>query len=615
MFGGLKKNNLFYQTIVKDIHFSLLDNLTSDPQSGNHGADKRPRQVTSGHYVEVAPTPLPEPLYIAHSSALFKELGFPEEIATTEEFVKFFSGDPAPVVEAQQKDKNVKNESQNKFKQLHSTGWATGYALSIMGNEYYAQCPFQTGNGYGDGRAISILELKLPITSTPTTSFGTRGNHRPARWEFQLKGSGQTPYCRGADGRAVLRSSVREFIVSEAMASLGVPTSRALSLIVSKTLKIARPWYLEGSRSEEPDVMVENPAAITTRVSSSLLRVGQIELFGRRARKNEHPDAMKELKEIVNFAIQNEYPEIKDMALEPQNFKEEVLLFVEAFGKRLSTLVGHWIRVGFCQGNFNSDNCAVGGFTLDYGPFGMMEEFDPTYQPWTGGGLHYSFLHQPNAAIQNFKMLCIAVRPLLDDGEKEPLERLEKILQEFPNVMNKAVEHTFTLKMGLKKYSPNLYESLMKTMNSTPEVSIDWTILWRKLSDIPTEGSELRDAFYNNTASDKNADSNDAFDFAAAEWTKWLVQWHEVLKKEDSEDVSSKMKKVNPKYVPREWMLIKAYRDASDLSNFDEIHTLQQLFDNNPYAEQSSEVEAKYYKKKDQDLRNLGGYLKMSCSS
>jgi uncharacterized protein YdiU (UPF0061 family) len=497
-----------------------------------------------------------------------------------------------------------------------------------MGTELYTQCPFQNGNGYGDGRAISILELRLPSISAPIRFFGTRGDHRPLRWEFQLKGSGTTPYSRGGDGRAVLRSSVREFIVSEAMASLGVPTTRALSLIVSKTQKIARPWYSEGSRNEEPDMMLEDAAAITTRVSSSFLRVGQIELFGRRARKNEHPNAMKELKDIVKFAIQTEYPEIEFKIKQSEQrqesaddvFKEEVLMFVEAFGKRLAQLVGHWIRVGFCQGNFNSDNCAIGGFTLDYGPFGLMEEFDPNYQSWTGGGFHYSFMQQPNAAIQNFNMLCVAVRPLLADGrvgEEKFLEALQKLSQDFPNVMTLAVQHTFTLKMGLNKFDSDLYESLMKTMNSTSDISVDWTIFWRKLSNIPKNGSELRDAFYTNTTGEKKLNNIDPFDFAAAEWTTWLVQWHDILKKEnlDLEAVSSKMKGVNPKYVPREWMLVKAYRDATDLSDFHEIHTLQQLFDNNPYAEQSPEMAAKYYKKTDQNLRNLGGYSKMSCSS
>ena len=119
---------------------------------------------------------------------------------------------------------------------LRKIGWATGYALSIYGTEYYEQCPFKTGNGYGDGRAISILEAVI----------------NGKRWEMQLKGGGRTPYCRGADGRAVLRSSIREFLAQEHMHALGVPTSRSLSLYVSQTEKVRRPWFLNGSYSKDP---------------------------------------------------------------------------------------------------------------------------------------------------------------------------------------------------------------------------------------------------------------------------------------------------------------------------------------------------------------------------
>src|SRR5690606_30396905 len=195
--------------------------------------------------------------------------------------------------------------------------WATGYALSIYGTEYYAQCPFQTGNGYGDGRAISVFEAII--------------NGR--RWEFQLKGGGKTPYCRGADGRAVLRSSVREFLAQEHMHSLGIPTSRSLTLFTSKKEQVTRPWFNENSYSKDPEVMIEEDVAITTRVASSFLRVGQIELFGRRARKNEHKDALKELEMIVLHLIDREYSEeIKeDLSLE-----EKVLLLAQSVQDRLT---------------------------------------------------------------------------------------------------------------------------------------------------------------------------------------------------------------------------------------------------------------------------------------
>ncbi len=155
--------------------YSLMQTLRADPQASSDGDDHEPRQVYSGHYVPVTPTAIPEPEYLAHSSELFKELGLSDALAQDAQFQRLFSGDSRVATGA-----------------MRPYGWATGYALSIYGTEYIQQCPFGTGNGYGDGRAISIFE----------------GIFEGKRWEMQLKGGGPTPYCRGADGRAVLRSSV-----------------------------------------------------------------------------------------------------------------------------------------------------------------------------------------------------------------------------------------------------------------------------------------------------------------------------------------------------------------------------------------------------------------------
>lgn len=174
------------------------------------GCDHQARQVFSGHYVPVTPTPLPDPELVAHSSSLFRELGLSNALAHDETFLRFFAGDLS-VARAP----------------MRPVGWATGYALSIYGTEYIQQCPFGTGNGYGDGRAISMFEGLF------------KGRH----WEMQLKGAGPTPYCRGADGRAVLRSSVREFLAQELMHALGVPTSRSLTLVVSRVETVRRAWY------------------------------------------------------------------------------------------------------------------------------------------------------------------------------------------------------------------------------------------------------------------------------------------------------------------------------------------------------------------------------------
>jgi len=265
--------------LAKFANYSLVDTLNSDPDAKANGTDHEPRQVFSGHYVPVSPTAIEDPEYVMHSKTLFRELGFTDELAQSADFVSMFSGDishvPAP---------------------MRKVGWACGYTLSIFGTEYYQQCPFQTGNGYGDGRAVSVLEAVI--------------NSR--RWEMQLKGGGPTPYCRGADGRAVLRSSVREFLAQEHMHALGVPTSRSLSLYVSKTEKVERPWYSDGSRSMDPDKLVSEAVAVSTRVAPSFIRVGQLELFSRRARKKEHPKAMEELEKIVLHLIDREYGDVID---------------------------------------------------------------------------------------------------------------------------------------------------------------------------------------------------------------------------------------------------------------------------------------------------------------
>ena len=233
--------------------YSLMYTLNCDPDAQKDGNNHHPREVFSGHYVPVIPTAIENPKYISHSKTFFKQLGFDDSLALNDDFMKMFSADTSTVPAT-----------------MSNIGWATGYALSIYGTEYYQQCPFQTGNGYGDGRAISILEVLID----------------GKRWEMQLKGGGQTPYCRGADGRAVLRSSIREFLAQEHMYALGVSTSRSLSLYTSDTETVRRPWFTQGSYSKDPEVMIEETVAISTRVAPSFLRVGQIELFGRRARKH-----------------------------------------------------------------------------------------------------------------------------------------------------------------------------------------------------------------------------------------------------------------------------------------------------------------------------------------
>ena len=544
--------------------YSLMDNLNADPDATGDGNDHRPRQVFSGHFVPVTPTPIAEPEYVSHSSAFFNELGLSDTLVQDEAFRRIFSGDLSAAPEP-----------------MSQTGWATGYALSIYGTEYTQQCPFRTGNGYGDGRAISVFEADI----------------NGQRWEMQLKGGGPTPYCRGADGRAVLRSSVREFLAQEYMHALGVPTSRSLTLYTSKSETVARPWYSPGSYSTDPDIMIDNPVAISTRVAPSFLRVGQIELFARRVRKSAYPHALEELRMIVTHLIEREYKQEIDSEL---TFTQQVVELARLFRQRLTSLVANWMRVGYCQGNFNSDNCAAGGFTLDYGPFGFCEAFDPEFQPWTGGGRHFSFFNQSLAAEANFHMFFSAVRPLLAD-DTGAMNELDQIRRGFAETMKQQLEIMWAAKLGLESFNPELFSALIELME---RAEVDYTIFFRELSDLPEDISALKKSFYVSTSSSLDE-----------QWQTWLINWHALLAEQGSDqtELSPRMKQTNPKYAWREWLVAPAYQKAME-GDYSLVKELQTVL-NHPYDEQSAETEEKYYRLKPKEFFNAGGVSHYSCSS
>ncbi len=543
--------------------YSLLGTLRADPQASADGNDHRPRQVYSGHYVPVTPTPIPEPEYVAHSSRFFEELGLSDALVEDERFRRMFSGDLDVATGP-----------------MRPWGWATGYALSIYGTEYIQQCPFGTGNGYGDGRAMSVFE----------------GVFNGRRWEMQLKGGGPTPYCRGADGRAVLRSSVREFLAQEFMHALGVPTSRSLTLYMSRAETVRRPWYLPNSRSFEPDVMVDNPAAITTRVAPSFLRVGQIELFARRVRSDAHPEALQELEQIVRHLIERNYREEIDPELP---FADQVVELAHLFRGRLIALVANWMRVGYCQGNFNSDNCAAGGFTLDYGPFGFCELFDPRFQPWTGGGEHFCFFNQPQAAEANYRMFWSALRELLT-GNSTALAQLDQLHESFADAMQQQLERMWASKIGLRSDQQGLVRELLQLMAMS---RVDFTKLFRQLSAVPDHVSALKSSFY--------LPSSDDLD---EQWASWLQRWRDTLNSAGGlREAADAMQRLNPAITWREWLVAPAYEQAA-LGDSGLIDELQTVF-SAPYLTPSEQLAGKYDQLKPRDWFNAGGVSHYSCSS
>ena len=552
-----------FAEFAQQADYSLLEALHPDPEATPDGDDHRPRPVLSGHWVPVTPTPLPEPEYVSHSASLFRDLGLDEALVHDDRFRRLFSGDSSVATPP-----------------MRPYGWATGYALSIYGTEYIQQCPFGTGDGYGDGRAMSIIE----------------GVFNARRWEMQLKGGGPTPYCRGADGRAVLRSSVREFLAQEFMHALDIPTSRSLTLYVSHGETVRRPWYSDDSRSYEPDVMVDNPAAITTRVAPSFLRVGQIELFARRVRSEAHPAAKDELTLIVQHLIDRNYRDEIDAALP---FSRQVVELARLFRSRLTNLVANWIRVGYCQGNFNSDNCAAGGFTLDYGPFGFCELFDPRFQPWTGGGQHFCFFNQPRAAEANYRMFWSALRTLME-GQGEIQAELDALKDGFTDAMDDAMATMWARKLGLPTVEDSVVQELLQLLVDS---RADYTMLFRRLSEGATDAAMLRDAFYLPGSEELEQ-----------RWNTWLMNWREQLTAVgDLESSLRGMRKVNPAITWREWLIAPAYQQAAE-GNADLVKELQELF-SRPYDKPEQELAATYDRRKPRHFFNAGGVSHYSCSS
>jgi len=624
---------------------SWVTTLSPDPEAPTHAPNKSSRQVKSGHWVPVLPTPLPSPSLVLWSKDMADELGLSEEACMSDEFAQFFSGDLAAASEAKQTIDPAAYAADMVGEGPVATGlglvsWCTPYALSIMGTPYFNNCPFGNGNGYGDGRAVSVGEVLVPAEArgphavggsqapkvwaaakSPTLLAAVPGGVDGARrWELQLKGGGRTPFCRGADGRAVLRSSVREFLASEHMHALGVPTTRALSLVQSGAggaggEKSRRPWYsgkggaLSGA---EPDMMVEETCAITCRVSPSFTRIGHLDLFSRRAAKGGAESLeFKQLEELVSHAISREYPHLLGHLLVPSGglTKEVLVGFLGESAVRIASLMGNWLRVGFAQGNFNADNCLVGGRTMDYGPFGFMDEYNPAFAKWTGSGNHFAFAAQPNAGFANWQVLTRAVLPLLEAAGGTRAE-LGACVDEAMEVFGGAVEACWRDKLGFRDDKASTAAAMDLFGRLEPMMrrgKVDFTLFWRNLASVVelTElGSQLEVADEALVAPLRSAlGTAPQTQVTDAEWAEWLRDWLRALSAAEggaeggaegsaASKVALRLRSVNPSVVAREWLLVEAY-EAAQRGDLGPVLDLQRVLAE-PYAELSPEDAARY---------------------
>lgn len=506
---------------------SFVRDLPADPLPTNQR-----RQVFGAGYSRVRPTPVAAPTLLAHSAEMQARLGL----------------DSLDVA-------------------------ALGGNAVLDGMDPFAACygGHQFGNWagqLGDGRAISLGEHLAPDDT---------------RWELQLKGAGPTPYSRSGDGRAVLRSSIREFLCSEAMHHLGVPTTRALSLVQTGDM-VMRDMFYSGNPLPER-------GAIVCRVAPSFIRFGNFEIFAARG----DTDTARRLAEHV---LARHYP---TLGTGPEAYPR----LLEEICRRTAVMVAHWMRVGFVHGVMNTDNMSILGLTIDYGPYGWLEDYDPGWTPNTTdrGQRRYRFGQQPQVAYWNLVQLASALVPLT--GAPEPLQA---VVEQFPRLFAEAYNPMMAAKLGLDTLTETDADLLdaMFALLGTEET--DMTLFFRGLADVPralpddahARVTPLLPAFYTAPKPD-----------LVRRWSDWLA--HRAQRLDDRPDAvrADAMNAVNPLYVMRNYLAQIAI-DAADEDDSRRIRETLEVM-RQPYTVQPGREE--YAAKRPEWARTRPGCSMLSCSS
>ena len=447
-------------------------------------------------------------------------------------------------------------------------------AQKFNGFKSYAMCygGHQFGNWagqLGDGRAINIAEIDA----------------NGANWKLQLKGAGPTPYSRGSDGLAVLRSSIREYLCSEAMHSLGVPTTRALSLVKTGDL-VTRDILYNGNPKDEI-------GAVVCRTAPSFIRFGSFQIFAARS-------DTKNLKKLFDYTIKQHYPELGEPS------KETYLLFLQEVVNRTMDMVIHWQRVGFVHGVMNTDNMSILGLTIDYGPYGWLEDYDPQWTPNTTDAQHrrYRFGSQANMALWNLTQLANAMYPLIEE-----VAPLQEILEE--SQLNYTIKYREMMasKVGLRDWSiigKDFFKTLEKNLTQS---EIDYTLFFRELS---YEGNSSAEKFWEIVLKVSYLLEEEVAKHKE-NWMTWHTEYADYLITEgvDEAERAGAMKSVNPKYVLRNYMAQLAIDEAEKGNN----SLVKELYDLllNPYEEQPTME--KWYAKRPEWARHKVGCSMLSCSS
>ena len=494
--------------------------VTETPGDSEVGG--RPRQVPHACWSRVHPTPVPEPVLGLWSDELAQEL-------------------------------NLERGGADVLGGNRITAGMDPYAQRYGGHQFG-----NWANQLGDGRAITLGEVDT-------------GNDI---LELQLKGPGITPYSRFADGKAVLRSSIREFLCSEAMHHLGIPTTRALSLVTTGE-DVVRDVLYNGNPAPEP-------GAIVCRVAPSFLRFGSFQIHSMHGDKET-------LRTLVDYTIQQHFPEHSSKS------DEDLIRWLTEIGQKTALMISEWMRVGFVHGVMNTDNMSIHGLTIDYGPYGWIEDFNPDWTPNTTDARtgRYRFGQQAQIGAWNFARLLESISPLMEEPERlyESLEAYYSEYEELNNVM-------WSNKLGLRQFKEK-DDALVKELTTNLQlVETDMTIFFRLLSNLNEPDVEhLRYAFYNEET------------IPVMEWNKWLKKWWNRV---DGHPDRAMMLASNPKYVLRNWMAQLAI-DAAEKDDYTVAQELYELL-KNPYAEQPDREE-EWFQKRPEWARHRVGCSMLSCSS
>ncbi|MBF0259404.1 MAG: YdiU family protein [Desulfamplus sp.] len=610
---------------------SFTRDLPADPETANYR-----RQVRGACYSRVKPTPVAAPELVAYSFEAAELLDLSPDICEGKEFTQIFSG--------------------NRL---------------LPGMDPYAACygGHQFGNWagqLGDGRAINLGEII---------------NKRSQRFTLQLKGAGPTPYSRNADGLAVLRSSVREFLCSEAMFHLGVPTTRALSLILTGEM-VERDMFYDGHPKEEP-------GAVVCRLAPSFTRFGNFEIF---ASRNE----TGVLKKLLDYTIRTDFPDLGESldtlgsstgyaSISSDDSKKRAgegtlqqgkgqyqeslysKVYIEWFEevcRRTADMVVHWMRVGFVHGVMNTDNMSILGLTIDYGPYGWLENYDPDWTPNTtdASGRRYRFGNQPSIAHWNLAQLANAIYPVVGD-----VDALQHALSVYTSRFQEQWNIMVAAKLGFREFEPETDKELANELFTILSlVETDMTLFFRGLAKVDFSGysadgrckstesadgmyksTESADGRYKSTESIGEKSENTSIKSANSvknlklnstkgdllpeplmyayyvpeqlteDFTNRMARWLKRYKQRIDRDNLPyearrvKMNSVNPKYVLRNYLAQLAI-DKAEQADFSMIHDLLETL-RNPYSEQPDKES--FAMKRPDWARHRPGCSMLSCSS